>query len=210
LGGRSSGSFSASDIQVLATGLTAPISDPGHPAYNAAASESGVAYTQTRADGRRDIVHFDTGSGAYTILRSDVQGGASIDMFGSMVVWEGFRTAPGGVQTREIFWAARHDDSDSVPSALDDCPYYANPDQKDTDQDGRGDACECGDQNGDGRVNVADLVSINLAIFNPGLVTPLCDTNNDGLCNVADIIGANTAIFVPRTSTCARQPVPGP
>jgi hypothetical protein len=58
---------------------------------------------------------------------------------------------------------------------------------------------------------VADLVGINLAIFNPGLATPLCDGNNDGACNVADIVAANGEIFSPTsTSTCARQPAPGP
>jgi hypothetical protein len=41
--------------------------------------------------------------------------------------------------------------------------------------------------------------------------SPLCDRNNDGLCNVLDIIAANVEIFSPgNTSTCARQPVPGP
>jgi hypothetical protein len=102
-------------------------------------------------------------------------------------------------------------DGDGIPDARDDCPYFANPAQTDTDHDGRGDACECGDQNGDGRNTVADLIAINLAIFNPALVTPLCDANNDGQCNVTDIIAANIEIFSPtNTSTCARQPVPGP
>jgi len=65
--------------------------------------------------------------------------------------------------------------------------------------------------NGDGRNTVSDLVAINVAIFNPALVTPLCDGNNDGKCDVNDIIAANTEIFSPgNTSTCARQPVPGP
>ena len=77
--------------------------------------------------------------------------------------------------------------------------------------DGRGDACECTDQNGDGRNNVSDLVAINVALFNPAQITPLCDANRDGLCNVNDIIEVNTEIFSPtNTSICARQPVPGP
>jgi hypothetical protein len=53
---------------------------------------------------------------------------------------------------------------------------------------------------------VADLVAINRAIFDPTLVTPLCDGNGDGSCNVADILAANLEIFSPgHTSTCARQ-----
>jgi hypothetical protein len=91
------------------------------------------------------------------------------------------------------------------------CPFYASPDQTDTDGDGRGDACECTDQNGDGLNTVSDLLAINQAIFNPSLVTPLCDGNNDGDCNVGDILAANVEIFSPgNTSTCSRQPVPGP
>jgi hypothetical protein len=74
----------------------------------------------------------------------------------------------------------------------------------------RGDACECGDQDGNGRVNVLDLIAINLAIFNPALAAPLCDANDDGLCNVGDIVAANHTIYVPESSTCSRQPVPGP
>ena len=102
-------------------------------------------------------------------------------------------------------------DGDGIVDAVDDCPFFANPDQVDTDHDGRGNACECGDQNGDGHVDVRDIVAINLAIFNASLVTPLCDGNNDGLCNVSDIVAANRQIFSPtNTSTCARQPVPGP
>ena len=101
-------------------------------------------------------------------------------------------------------------DGDGVSDASDNCPSFANAQQLDSDGNGRGDDCECGDQDGNGRVNVSDLIAINLAIFNPALATPLCDANGDGLCNVADIVAANRTIFVPRSSTCARQPVPGP
>jgi len=102
-------------------------------------------------------------------------------------------------------------DCDGLQGAADNCPFYAQQSSADTDGDGRGDECECTDQNGDGLNTVADLVAINLAIFNPALATPLCDGNNDGLCNVADIIAGNIEIFSPtNTSTCARQPVPGP
>jgi hypothetical protein len=93
----------------------------------------------------------------------------------------------------------------------DNCPFYPNPSQTDKDGDKRGDDCECGDQNGDGFNTVSDLVAISNAIFNPTQITPLCDANRDGLCNVNDILDVNTEIFSPtNTSTCARQPIPGP
>jgi hypothetical protein len=103
-------------------------------------------------------------------------------------------------------------DCDGVPDASDRCPHLAGDDPlADFDQDGRGDECECTDQNGDGRNTVADLVAINVAIFRPDLARPLCDGNNDGLCNVSDIVAANFEIFSPgSTSTCAFQPLPGP
>jgi thrombospondin type 3 repeat protein len=101
-------------------------------------------------------------------------------------------------------------DGDGIPDAVDDCPFYASPNRTDTDHNHRGDVCECGDQNGDGRVDVRDIVAINLAIFNPSLATPLCDANDDQKCNVNDIVSANRTIFVPKTSICARQPLPGP
>jgi hypothetical protein len=102
-------------------------------------------------------------------------------------------------------------DGDGIPDAADNCPFTANPTQANANGNGRGNACECGDQNGDGTVDVRDLVAINLAIFNPTQRTPLCDTNNDGLCTVTDIVGANQEIFSPgSTSICAAQPVPGP
>jgi hypothetical protein len=102
--------------------------------------------------------------------------------------------------------AAPDTDGDGLPDSSDNCPYYPNSNQLDTDQDMRGNACECSDQNGDGRNTVADLVAINRAIFDPTLVTPLCDGNGDGSCNVADILAANLEIFSPgHTSTCARQ-----
>jgi hypothetical protein len=102
-------------------------------------------------------------------------------------------------------------DGDALCNTADNCPFFATANVADTDGDGRGDACECTDQNGDGRNTVSDLIAINLAIFNPSLVTPLCDGTGDGLCNVNDIIAANVEIFSPtNTSICARQPTAGP
>jgi hypothetical protein len=103
-------------------------------------------------------------------------------------------------------------DCDGRRNAQDLCPFYFEQDPAaDANGNGRGDECECGDANGDGRVDVSDLVAINRAIFTPALATPLCDANGDGLCNVNDIVAANREIFsAGSTSTCGRQPVPGP
>jgi hypothetical protein len=101
-------------------------------------------------------------------------------------------------------------DCDGFTEAVDKCRFIAGDNQSaDVDGDGRGNACECTDQNGDGRNTVADIVAINAAIFNPALATSLCDGNNDGLCNVSDMLAANLEIYSPgNTSTCSKQPVP--
>jgi hypothetical protein len=102
-------------------------------------------------------------------------------------------------------------DADGLSEGSDPCPFWAQTSSADADADGRGDECECGDQNGDGINTVADVVAINQAIFNPALVTPLCDANGDSLCNVTDIVAVNADLFSPTSdTTCARQPVPGP
>jgi uncharacterized repeat protein (TIGR01451 family) len=115
-------------------------------------------------------------------------------------------------QTRTVLVTPFVDtDADNLAAVYDNCPFFPNPTQTDTDLDLRGDLCECTDQNGDGRNTVSDLIAINFALFNPASITPLCDGNNDGFCNVSDITAANLEIFSPtNTSTCARQPVPGP
>jgi hypothetical protein len=121
--------------------------------------------------------------------------------------WRRLHGQPGPWDVRTL----RDGDADAIPDRVDSCPFYPSANLTDTDGDRRGDVCECTDQTGDGRNTVSDLVAINAAIFNPGLVTPLCDGNGDGLCNVSDIVAANIEIFSPtNTSICARQPVPGP
>jgi hypothetical protein len=100
-------------------------------------------------------------------------------------------------------------DGDGVLDDEDNCPDWPNPDQDDADRNGIGDECECGDQNGDGTVDVNDILAINAAIFDPSQVTDLCDTNDDQLCNVQDILGANAKIFGAK-AYCSRYPTPLP
>jgi glucose/arabinose dehydrogenase len=107
----------------------------------------------------------------------------------------------------EIFAIGVDGDGDGLIDPVDRCPAFATLDQTDTDANGIGNACECGDQSGDGRLNVSDLIAINQAIFNPSLVTPLCDANGDGRCNVSDIVSVNRDLFTATADTsCARRP----
>ena len=96
-------------------------------------------------------------------------------------------------------------DGDQVGDSADNCPAFATPNVNDADGNGIGDACECGDQNGDGFVDILDILEINEVIFGLQAASPLCDTNEDGICNILDILGANAKIFG-QPAFCARFP----
>jgi hypothetical protein len=70
------------------------------------------------------------------------------------------------------------------------------------DADCRGDECECGDSNLDGKVTVADIVSSNLMIFGAIPRQRLADANSDLQLNVSDLVATNQEIFIPDSSTC--------
>jgi len=173
---------------------------PLHPFLGALASNGGSSQTHALLPGSPAI---DTGSplvpggGGFAPCAATDQRGIARPV--------GLRCDMGAYE------ASTDHDGDGIPNSSDNCPFFATGNLADADGDGRGDPCECTDQNGDGLNTVQDIVAINAAIFNPSLATPLCDGDADGQCNVSDIIAANVEIFSPgNTSTCARQPVPGP
>jgi hypothetical protein len=124
-------------------------------------------------------------------------------------------TNPRGILVLALFWLlgatpaiAQDLDGDGVDGAADNCPAWPNPLQADSDANGVGDACECGDQNGDRTVDVRDLIAINGALFDPARVTELCDTTFDGECDVRDILGVRGRIFG-GAAHCGRNPPAG-
>ena len=68
-------------------------------------------------------------------------------------------------------------DGDGVEDELDNCPSIANSDQRDTDNDGEGDACDSDDDN-DGVEDVDDAFPLD--------PTETTDTDSDGIGNNAD------------------------
>jgi hypothetical protein len=70
-----------------------------------------------------------------------------------------------------------------VPDSRDNCILVPNPDQKDSDNDGYGDACD-GDVNNDGIVNSLDVALVRDAF---GTRTNRGDTNGDGIVNASDV-----------------------
>jgi hypothetical protein len=95
-------------------------------------------------------------------------------------------------------------DADGVPDAGDNCPYAANPGQEDgggintSTPNGVGDACECGDVSGNGRINGQDANAIRRqglgSTPNPLFVTACnCDVSGNGACNGQDATAVSRA-----------------
>lgn len=61
---------------------------------------------------------------------------------------------------RLIFAPEPDADNDDVPDASDRCPLTFDPDQRDSDGDGSGDACQPGDFDGNGILDLVDSVLI--------------------------------------------------
>lgn len=110
------------------------------------------------------------------------------------------------------------DDGDGIPNSFDNCPDNHNSNQKDTNGDGRGDACEGitivgrmlpGDVNHDARLDVSDGVQL-LGILFLGVGEPPCgdrtlghttnvrllDSNGDAEVNLSDAISILTFLFL--------------
>lgn len=81
-------------------------------------------------------------------------------------------------------------DGDFVPDPLDNCervPNGANQDdQADSDADGIGDACECGDADTNGFIDSSDARLIQRCSVGSIPCPALCDVTADGLCNTTD------------------------
>jgi len=104
-------------------------------------------------------------------------------------------------------------DGDGVIDDLDNCLFAANPDQLDrgglgtgSPADGRGDACQCGDVNGDGRVTLTDAVVITRSLLTPPTATlahpELCDVGGSPSpatqnCSLTDAVILRRALLTP-------------
>jgi subtilisin family serine protease len=107
-------------------------------------------------------------------------------------------------------------DGDGVADTTDNCRFAPNPTQKDTGgigtssgPDGIGDACQCGDVSGDGRVTLGDSVIVQRSLLVPPtatLVRPeLCDVGAGAGCTLSDAVVLRRALLVPPTATIVPQ-----
>ncbi|MFK7888433.1 MAG: thrombospondin type 3 repeat-containing protein, partial [Gammaproteobacteria bacterium] len=84
-------------------------------------------------------------------------------------------------------------DNDGIDDALDNCVFTDNIDQRDSDLDGFGNACDA-DLTNDCIVNVADLGRLRQLFFTS---IGSADFNNDGVVNTIDLGIMRTLFFAP-------------
>jgi len=103
-------------------------------------------------------------------------------------------------------------DGDGVLDGADNCAQIANANQSDvggvgtgSGPDGIGDACQCGDVSGDGRVTTNDATLILRANLVPPTATlarpALCDVGGSGGCSTADSAIVQRALLQPPLAT---------
>ncbi|MEE8558153.1 MAG: hypothetical protein V3T14_09735 [Myxococcota bacterium] len=95
-------------------------------------------------------------------------------------------------------------DSDGVDNAIDSCPFEPNggpESQADSDQDGRGDVCECGNVDGNTAVDIFDALRIAQGTLQPPLVEISqprnCDVDHNGVCDIFDALRVAQATLTP-------------
>ena len=80
-------------------------------------------------------------------------------------------------------------DADAIDNVVDNCVLVLNPDQRDTDHDGWGNACDA-DLNNDGVVNLGDLALMKSVFYKPNsyLATAAnADLNGDDVVKFSDL-----------------------
>ncbi|MFK8014818.1 MAG: M4 family metallopeptidase [Gammaproteobacteria bacterium] len=97
------------------------------------------------------------------------------------------------VQAYQCALTAADSDGDGVSDDLDNCTLDTNADQRDTNGDGYGNACDA-DLNNDGATNVADLGLFRAVFFTSDADA---DFNGDGTVNVVDLGLLRNRFFTP-------------
>ncbi|MEE8558510.1 MAG: dockerin type I domain-containing protein [Myxococcota bacterium] len=88
------------------------------------------------------------------------------------------------------------------------CPFQPNsevdafgPPQRDTDGDGQGDLCECGNTDGSTAVDIFDALSIAQGTLTPPIAAMAnpraCDVDGNGSCDIFDALRVAQATLTP-------------
>ncbi len=94
------------------------------------------------------------------------------------------RVGSGDGASQQVALTETDTDRDGVPDSRDNCINVANADQRDSDSDGYGDACDA-DADNDGIVNSVDLALVRSAFGARG--PNRADVNGDGVVNSLDL-----------------------
>ena len=144
-----------------------------------AAMTVSASHASPRMDSASYRIEWDTvdnGGGASTSasysLNASVSGSNALGESSSA----SYRLQPG-------FFAPPDFDADGVRNFLDNCTHDANADQRDSNRDGFGNACDS-DLNNDGVTNTIDLGLLRLSFFTADADA---DLNGDGDVNVIDL-----------------------
>lgn len=110
-------------------------------------------------------------------------------------------------------------DADGTGDVCDNCRYEPNASQQDAGgigaasaPDGIGDACQCGDVSGNGRVTSADATLITRSLLVPPTATltrpALCDVGGSAGCSTADATIVTRSLLVPATASVSPNCAP--
>ena len=163
------------------------------------------------------------GAGAQTsfLISPQVSAGSFTPPNGTLLRFVGIADGSQALGTHTVRIGISEDkDGDGRSDWLDNCPSFANPTQSDiggvgasSGPDGVGDACQCGDVNGNGRVTTADATLITRSLLVPptaALTRPdLCNVGGTASCTTADAVIVTRALLVPPTAAVGQVCAPG-
>jgi Peptidase family C25/Dockerin type I domain/Thrombospondin type 3 repeat len=121
-----------------------------------------------------------------TLINDDGNGSIDLQGFSDNFI---LRVASGDGSTQQVALTETDKDRDGIPDSRDNCVLVANADQRDSDGDGYGDACDA-DANNDGIVNSVDLAMVKAAFGGRG--PNRADLNGDGFINALDLAQIRT------------------